>query len=129
MPETTAPQVPNQAVQKQLTLMLSRDKSEKGLADRQTDRYCIAQNSGGEKLWRINNFQLLARKTLANARSFSIDWGKTLANRICLRLSSTDNENPQSIIIRTHDRVRCTRSQWIVSLEVIMNIRIFGTLI
>ena len=76
IPETTAAQVPNQAAQKQLTLMLSHDKSEKGLADRQTDRYRIAQNSGGEKLWRINNFQLLARKTLANARFFSIDRGK-----------------------------------------------------
>ena len=38
IPETTAAQVPSQTVQKQLTLMLSRDKSEKGLADRQTDR-------------------------------------------------------------------------------------------
>ena len=54
-----------------------------------------------------------------NARSFNIDQGKTLANRICLRLPSTDNENPQSIIIRTRDRGRCTLSQWIVSLEVI----------
>ena len=64
-----------------------------------------------------------------NARSFSIDRGKTLANRICLHLSSTDNENPQSIIICARDWVRCARSQWIVSLEIIMNIRIFGTLI
>ena len=40
--------------------------------------YRIAQNSGGEnegeKVWRISNFQLLARKTLANARSCSIGW-------------------------------------------------------
>ena len=99
------------------------------ILDQTNNQYRIAQNSGGEKLWRINNFQLLARKTLVNARSFNIDQGKTLANHICLRLPSTDNENPQSIIIRTRDRVRCTLSQWIVSLEVIMNIRIFGTLI
>ena len=26
------------------------------------------QNSGGEKLWYINNFKVLARKTLANVR-------------------------------------------------------------
>jgi len=30
--------------------------------------YRIAQNSGGEKLWRISDFKVLAKKTLANAR-------------------------------------------------------------
>ena len=29
--------------------------------------YRIAQNSGREKLWRISDFKVLARKTLANA--------------------------------------------------------------
>jgi len=29
--------------------------------------YHIAQNSGGEKLWQISHFKVLARKTLANA--------------------------------------------------------------
>ena len=28
--------------------------------------YRIAQNSGGAKLWRISNYKVLARKTLAN---------------------------------------------------------------
>jgi len=31
--------------------------------------YCIAQNSGGEKLWQISDFKVLARKTWANARN------------------------------------------------------------
>jgi len=30
--------------------------------------YHIAQNSGGVKLWRISDFKVLARKTLANAQ-------------------------------------------------------------
>jgi len=30
--------------------------------------YRIAQNSGGVKLWRISDFKVLARKTLANAQ-------------------------------------------------------------
>jgi len=29
--------------------------------------YCIAQNSGEVKVWRISDFKVLARKTLANA--------------------------------------------------------------
>jgi len=29
--------------------------------------YHIAQNCGGGKLWRISDFKVLARKTLANA--------------------------------------------------------------
>jgi len=30
--------------------------------------YSIAQNSGREKLWKISDFKVLARKTLTNAR-------------------------------------------------------------
>jgi len=30
--------------------------------------YCIAQNSGREKLWWISDFKVLASKTLVNAR-------------------------------------------------------------
>jgi len=30
--------------------------------------YHIVQNSSGEKLWRISDFKVLARKTLANAQ-------------------------------------------------------------
>jgi len=30
--------------------------------------YRIAQNSDGEKLWRISDFKVLARKTLANVQ-------------------------------------------------------------
>jgi len=37
-----------------------------------TANYRIAQNSGGEKLWRISDFKVLARKTLANARDTCI---------------------------------------------------------
>ena len=28
--------------------------------------YCIVQNGGGGKLWQIDRFRVLARKTLAN---------------------------------------------------------------
>jgi len=31
------------------------------------NKYRIAQNSGGEKLWRISDFKVLTRKTLVNA--------------------------------------------------------------
>ena len=55
--------------------------------------YRIAKNSGGEKLWRISNFQLLARKTLANARSCSIGWGKILANHTSWSIAISHNAN------------------------------------
>jgi len=31
-------------------------------------KYHMVQNSGGVKLWRISDFEVLARKTLANAQ-------------------------------------------------------------
>ena len=37
-----------------------------GIMVRVQRAYRIAQNSGGVKLWRIDRFRLLARKTLAN---------------------------------------------------------------
>ena len=34
--------------------------------------YRIAQNSGGVKLWRISNYKVLARKTLANLQYLNV---------------------------------------------------------
>ena len=51
--------------------------------------YRIAQNSGGVKLWRIDHFRVLARKTLANLQLYishfsesGIWLGKILANDV-----------------------------------------------
>ena len=51
--------------------------------------YRLAQNSGGVKLWRIDHFRVLARKTLANLQLYishfsesGIWMGKILANDV-----------------------------------------------
>ena len=35
-------------------------------------KYCIAQNSGGGKLWQISHFRVFVRKTLVNSKFKSL---------------------------------------------------------
>ena len=69
--------------------MLSATFHENTLYIPDKEYYRIAQNSGGVKLWRINRFRVLARKTLANLQLYishfsesGIWLGKILTNDI-----------------------------------------------
>ena len=58
------------------------------------NNYCIAQNGGGGKLWRIGNFKNLVGKTLANCNESSLSSSiKTHHSHAMLNLK------PQSFIL------------------------------
>ena len=52
--------------------------------------YCITQNSGGGKLWQIDNFKNLVGKTLANCNELSLSFlTKTCLLHAMLNLKTT----------------------------------------
>ena len=80
-----------------------------------TMRYRIAQNSGGVKLWRIDHFRVLARKTLANLQLYishfsesGIWLGKILANDVLF--AKFANVSPARILRYT---VRDLTAEWL----------------